>query len=296
MTNVEFSDQFDLLYNNITSNQAPGLNEWEKSVFLTKAQYEILKNYFLPQSNPKQAGFDDNQKRQIDFSNILISGLGIPFSNADGHGAIDPRAFMHKLPADMLFIINESVQLYDTISRDESGIPTSTGTLKGIRQVIPLNYNDYTRLMSKPFKEPLKNQAWRLIEDKVLESSQPIAEVLITSADINAYGYAMVGNVRTPKEYANYILYVIRYVKRPRPIILANFATTLGENLSIDGKDGSEAEYSNNNANTKWEPCELNDAIHEEILQRAVELAKVAWTATGQDNAQMMVQTGQRSE
>lgn len=37
MTNKEMSDQFDLLYNNITSNQAPGLNEFDKSVFLTKA-------------------------------------------------------------------------------------------------------------------------------------------------------------------------------------------------------------------------------------------------------------------
>jgi hypothetical protein len=37
MTTSEFSNQFDVLYNNITSNQAPGLDEYEKSVFLTKA-------------------------------------------------------------------------------------------------------------------------------------------------------------------------------------------------------------------------------------------------------------------
>ena len=34
----EFSNEFDVLYNNIMSNQAPGLDEYEKSVFLTKAQ------------------------------------------------------------------------------------------------------------------------------------------------------------------------------------------------------------------------------------------------------------------
>ena len=33
MNNTEFSNQFDVFYNNITSNQAPGLNEYEKSVF-----------------------------------------------------------------------------------------------------------------------------------------------------------------------------------------------------------------------------------------------------------------------
>ena len=37
MKSEEFNNQFDVLYNNITSNQAPGLNEYEKSVFLTKA-------------------------------------------------------------------------------------------------------------------------------------------------------------------------------------------------------------------------------------------------------------------
>ena len=37
MTTPEFSNEFDVLYNNIMSNAAPGLNEYEKSVFLTKA-------------------------------------------------------------------------------------------------------------------------------------------------------------------------------------------------------------------------------------------------------------------
>ena len=42
MTNEEFNNEFDVLYNNITSNQAPGLDEYEKSVFLTKAQDDIV--------------------------------------------------------------------------------------------------------------------------------------------------------------------------------------------------------------------------------------------------------------
>jgi hypothetical protein len=36
--------------------------------------------------------------------------------------------------------------------------------------------------------------------------------------------------------------------------------------------------------------------MHEEIVQRAVELAKVAWTTTGQENLQPVMQAGQRSE
>jgi hypothetical protein len=73
MTNLEFSNEFDVLYNNITSNQAPGLDEYEKSVFLTKAQDEIVKAYFNPRLNKTQEGFDGNEKRQIDFSMIMRS-------------------------------------------------------------------------------------------------------------------------------------------------------------------------------------------------------------------------------
>lgn len=70
MTVEEMDNMFDVLYNNITSNQAPGLNAYEKSIFLTKAQDEILKNYFNPKSkgNNTQDGFDGSVKRQVDFS------------------------------------------------------------------------------------------------------------------------------------------------------------------------------------------------------------------------------------
>ena len=43
MTTSEFSNEFDVLYNNIASNAAPGINEYEKSVFLTRAQSEIVR-------------------------------------------------------------------------------------------------------------------------------------------------------------------------------------------------------------------------------------------------------------
>ena len=70
MSVEEMDNMFDVLYNNITSNQAPGLNAYEKSIFLTKGQDEILKNHFNPKSkgNNTQDGFDGSIKRQVDFS------------------------------------------------------------------------------------------------------------------------------------------------------------------------------------------------------------------------------------
>ena len=62
MTPREFSDQFDVLYNNVTSNQAPGLNEYEKSVFLTKGQSQLLNEYFNNRTDGVGGGFDGSQR------------------------------------------------------------------------------------------------------------------------------------------------------------------------------------------------------------------------------------------
>lgn len=296
MTTEEFSNEFDVLYNNIMSNEAPGLNEYEKSVFLTKAQDEIVKNHFLPEGNPKQKGFDDNQKRQIDFSNLIRTEYGIPLASSNSTGSthspilgdIDPRGYKYGLPDNILYIINESISL---------GYRTES---VGVRQILPLKYNEYSRLMSKPFKEPLKFQAWRLMGTvgtyvkklygtpknniplyyyKNPESSDPenskkkvrVVELVLTSNDINKYG--------AENEFIGYINYSIRYVRRPQPIILTDFTSVFGENISIHGET------------TKTE-CELDNAIHEEILQRAVELAKIAWAG----DVNSAIQAGQRSE
>ena len=41
--------------------------------------------------------------------------------------------------------------------------------------------------------------------------------------------------------------------------------------------------------------CELNESTHEAILQRAVELAKIAWAGNAND-VQLEVEAGKRSE
>lgn len=256
MTQKEFSNQFDVLYNNITSNQAPGLNGYEKSVFLTKAQNELVKNYFNPKANKLQDGFDGTAKRQLDFS--MLMKVGNFTISADtifvGAGKIDPRGYLVSLPSNCFLIINETVMAEGD---------------NMIRQVIPLSFAEYTRLMCKPYKEPLKYQAWRLMVSGNAKTS--IIEIILSSRDKN-------------KE-VNWT-YKVRYVKKPMPIILEDFSAEYGEDISLDGKNGSESEYS------RGECCELDSACHEEILQRAVELAKVAWT----NDINATIQVGQRSE
>lgn len=282
MTTTEFSNQFDLLFNNISSNQAPGLNEYEKSVFLTKAQDEIVKNYFQAESNGNtiKKGFDDTAIRQMDFSDLIMSKT---LTEEQEEPDVDPRALVYKISKDdrVYIIINESLYL----------MVNQGGKLKvnGIRQVVPIKYTEYMRLMSKPFKEPLKNMAWRIITkgregdadvdkstgdptiiDKTVSSK---IEIVITTADKNRY---------KKNGETNTIKYNIRYVRRPRPIILTDLSDTFGEDLTINGYN-------------KAMTCELNESTHEAILQRAVELAKIAWAGNANE-AQLEVEAGKRSE
>lgn len=240
MTNSEFSNEFDILYNNIMSNQAPGLNEYEKSVFLTKAQDEIVKAYFS--SNKAMEGFDGSEKRQIDFSSIIkVTRTTTLTSSKDSPTAFDKRSYTAPAPKEALMIINETLE-----------VTRGTGDNSSITlTVIPISYTEYNRLMSKPYKRPLKNQAWRLLVNNDTNTVELIA-----------------GNGDNPTSYT------VRYIKRPQAIILTDL-----EGVTLDGE-------------TSIQKCELDPILHHEILQRAVELAKAAYTG----DLQSQVSLGQASQ
>lgn len=237
MNHVEFSNGFDVLYNNIMSNAAPGINEYEKSVLLTKAQDEILKNYFNPQGNKYQEGFDGSAKRQIDFSGLI----SVADCTSQSGAGFDLRAKIYRMPEDVFLIINET-------------LTTNTG----VKQVVPISFDEYSRLMSKPYKEPLKYQAWRLVTEGS-GNENVIVEVIPHSGETVSK-------------------YTVRYVRRPKPIVLVDLASEYGD-VSINGV-------------STISECELNPLIHEEILQRAVEHAKIVYTG----DANGLLQVGQRSE
>lgn len=373
MTNQEFSNEFDVLYNNITSNQAPGLDEYEKSVFLTKAQDEIVKAYFNPKTNKVQEGFDGNEKRQIDFSMIMRShtyskitaavmpDVFEPVSTAQSGGdtsiikpgpslsqtalapvkqtfnIYNPQVFVvtrpgaiidyqiqyipqidiidKKLPYEVVidnadkYITSIDRNVFDVsknvieVDNKEVAIVTAdpfTTSFFDLRDntkavtlnsdilmfvneyvevirngktvrltVFPINYMEYSRLMSKPYKRPLKNQAWRLLDNS---GGNKKAELVVGPIDIITK-------------------YVTRYVKRPRAIIL----DVLSDGTSLDGYVGADSEgnpTSDISKATQGIPCELDPILHPEIIQRAVELAKAAYTG----DLQSQIALGQASQ
>lgn len=299
MTNEEFSNEFDILYNNIMSNQAPGLDEYEKSVFLTKAQEDIVKAYFSAKSNKLQEGFDDSARRQIDFSMlmrtanfdysrelIVCSESGQPnkpsgtiYYSEDGYNittinaeslpteaiiaqnlkegwyrsnlGMYYKAYAKNTFKDPIFDIrkgNKSVQL-DTeklkiMSIINESIVVNRNNKDTRLNVIALTYQDYNLAMNRPYKRPSKNTAWRLLEH----------------SDGSLYAELIVGPTDTITKYS------IRYITKPKPIILEN----LDGGLKIDGEENKTE-------------CELDSNLHQDILQRAVELAKATYTGKLED-------------
>ena len=256
MTTQEFSDQFDVLYNNIMSNQAPGLDEYEKSVFLTKAQYEIVKNYFNPKSNKNQEGFDDSPKRQVDFSKLMAVKTPATFTTPN-YPKFDDRSQLFTMPTDILFVLNETAVNFIPVTPLTNPITAQPGTERLIN-IVPISFEEYARIISKPYKQPLKNQGWRLFNGgDISNTTHFVTEIIIKSGTLI-------------KDYR------IRYVKRPKPIILTTLSDT---NVSLDGL-------------TAVTECELDPILHPEILQRAVELAKSAYIG----DLKSSVDLGQRNE
>lgn len=321
MTTQEFSNEFDVLYNNIMSNQAPGINEYEKSVFLTKAQDEIIKNHFNANSNVLKEGFDMSAKRQIDFSSLLFTKKLSAIAET-GYPKIHPKSSLFRIDASILMIVNESIHLTD-------------GKLLSI---IPVTYQDLTNLLSKPYKFPPKYQAWRYLNNidtntinegteysdwnvisctvKGFSEDDAPTEGVVEDSEMDIIDFYdnIVGKRReyitnidsTNKVYEHQIQtckiidsyigvgeliaeivtaypmsnceYVIRYVKKPRPIILVDLEDNYN-GLSINGV-------------SQVSECELDESLHTEILQRAVELAKAAYLG----DVSTIVELGKRSE
>ena len=244
-------DVFDVMYNNITSNQAPGLDVYEISLFLTQAQEELVKNRFAPSGNRRSEGIDDSVKRQADFSTL------IKVVNCDLYEGTSPTVWRHS-GAKYFYFCDEEVFL-----------PLNEQCIVGSNTyvVVPIDHTEYDRLMQKPYKYPLKGQVWKLTGEST---------VVNVSGDKQKHGVLVELIGKFPED--SEVTYQIRYVRRPRPIILEDL-NSIDNNLRIRGKwNASE--------------CELPKHMFDEIIQRAVELAKAAW----QGDLSTAIQMGDRKE
>lgn len=222
MTTKEFSAEFDILYNNIMSNIAPGVTEYEKSVFLTQAQEQLIIEIYSGQY--KGEPFENSEEIRQYLKSLIQTSVKTavtPFISEF------PDRFKHfKVELDaqnFWFVILESVLF--------SGECPCT---KGQRVIVkPVTYDEYWSITRNPFRGPNQSRVLRVNRSKNLIE-------LISEYEIGEY--------------------VLKYLGRPQPIILA----LIEDAMTINGK-------------SQVTECELPNVLHRTILTRAVQLAKSAW-------------------
>ena len=197
MTCTEFSNEFDILYNNIMSNQAPGLDEYEKSVLLTTAQEMLVKSYYSGK-NPFSDSFEKTEEVRRCL-NELINTYTTETKVERGNIGLSSKSVFYSLPDNpkVWFITYESV-----ILKDDRLECNGNNELEAI--VIPTSQDDYMKIAENPFKRANRRKVLRL------DNNEDIVE-LISEYSIKKY--------------------LIRYVTKPTPIILED----LEGGLSIDG-------------------------------------------------------------
>lgn len=231
MTREEFSNSFDVSLNSYKNNPNFGnsfdsvniaLDEYEKSVFLTKAQEEVIINLYNGK-NIYGDSFESTEeiRRYLD-SLVKTTTYQVTDSEEDVTKLSD-SSIVFPLPNDIAFITLEQIKYSDE----------SLGCADGsIASVYPVTHDEYEVIKNNPFRGPSKYKAIRIdYGDNKVE--------IISKYNIGEY--------------------LIKYLSKPKPIILED----LPDNLSIEGYSMAT-------------DCELNPLLHNTILTRAVQLAIVS--------------------
>ena len=200
MTTEEFSNEFDTLLNSYSvinkfgKEENPStieLDEYEKSVFLTKAQEEIVIDLYNGK-NPLGDSFEKTEEIRRYLSD-LIKTYTTTEKKTDYVG-LSKTSIFFELPEDLWFITYESASLEDS----------RLGCMNGKEiSVVPISQDDYFRISSNPFRGSNKRRALRL------DNSNGIVEIV--------------------SEY-NIDRYLVRYIARPDPIILTDLPDSLSIN------------------------------------------------------------------
>ena len=182
MTCEEFSLEFDLLYNNIMSNKAPGLSEYEKSLFLTQAQESIVLDIY----SGKYGDSFERTEETTSYLNQLLKQRTYDSGEFTEGNKLDTRSVFITLPEDIWFKTGEIAYIIDDSYKCN---------VDGLREVMvfPVTQDTLVRTKRSPFRGPNERRILRL------DSGKNQVE-LISNYEIHSY--------------------TVRYLSRPEPIIL----------------------------------------------------------------------------
>lgn len=141
----EFSLEFDILYNNIMSDMAPGLNAYEKSVFLTQAQEALILQIYKGDGLNESFESDEKNRRYL---SILSKETSPALINEERRNSYTYSTY--SLPEDHLFTTHEYV---------ESGANKCSSD--GVN-VVPTRLDELNHHLRNPFRGIKANNILRL--------------------------------------------------------------------------------------------------------------------------------------
>lgn len=149
MTTQEFYTEFNVLYNNINSNEAPGLDEYEVSTLLTLAQEEIVISLYKG-SPITNSSFEGSEEARRYIANLIKNV--IPQEDTTYTGLLTDYSKAYNLPEDMLFITEEfaTIQSADECLNNRQVL------------VVPTKQDDVLKILKNPFRGPTQKRALRL--------------------------------------------------------------------------------------------------------------------------------------
>lgn len=169
MSTEELSDRFDTLINSYSSSefsQNPlSFDEYEKSLFLTQAQEEVMEGLYTGKLSGDS--FEDTEQLRRYLADLVKTAT---IEVQGGLNGLSDKSVFATLPPDLWFITYESVTL-------NGSTPCTNG--KEV-QVIPVTQDEYHRIKGNPFRRPNSRKALRLdVDESRVE--------LISNEDIGSY-------------------------------------------------------------------------------------------------------------
>lgn len=193
MTTTEMSDYFDVVLQGNTipmdvSQIDPKLfDEYEKSVFITKTQEELVKQLY------NRVGEFDTTEYNRRLLNNLVKSVGFQENKGyDGFHSKSGSQF-YSVPNDVMFIVYEQCKM-------ESDDPCISSR---IFDVYPCTHDEFNVIKRNPFRGTNEHRVLRLDVGNV--ESKGIIE-LISDYKVSEY--------------------LVKYIKKPRPVVLVDLSRT----------------------------------------------------------------------
>lgn len=195
------SNEFDVQYDNVSSKSAPALDDYEKSVFLTRSMYKIL-----------DIALSSSIKEGETITREVYKKLIESFETSAQLGESGTRK---KLVSNAVFYAR-SPKTYKVLL-EQVKLSSNDPYLNGhVAQVIPIPYDRFHRIVRNPFLGMGKDRVLRT--NNGIEGTSSIVQLV-------------------PPANATIESYLTQIIRKPYPIITTDLSALYpNENLTINGE------------------------------------------------------------